>query len=203
MKIPFKLIASASYFARKYGKQVLHLNDENECAKFLGEALRDQRDLIEDKNSGTFMTLYDSLERLLEIKVLMTWTAKKMGIETKGKPPVALLSEIATYCDTECGTYNKDIKDTLSWAQDFFARPDVAEVFEEADIYVALPENPLHFPKTILALGMRIKQEGTRLHRVLKVAKAEQDKKQDSDNDNTPPKDEPVKKPNAKKPPRF
>lgn len=180
MKIPFKLAMTFTYFARKYGKQLVHFNNPESCAGFLGAALKDQKRLIEDSDSGTFMTVYDSMERLLEIKVLMHWTSNKMNLETKGKAPAEIMHEIAETCGANNPEASKDIRETLEWAEKFFAREDVQEIFQEANIEINMPKSPLEIPKTVMALGMRIKQEAGRLHKVLNVAKGKNPPKSDS-----------------------
>lgn len=204
-----KLVMAFTYFAKKYGSKLLSLNNPEACAGFLGAALRDQRKIIEDDDSGTLITLYDSLERLLEIKVLMHWTAAKMKIPTKGQAPAVIMSQIAEKCHVDNEKASQDIKETLKWAQTFFSRPDVQEIFSEADIEVIIPKNPLHFHKTIISLGMRIQQEAERLHKVLSVAKDAEGGDKPTSNDNatdntakdiTNKKDPGTPKPGAKPP---
>ena len=187
MKPPIKLIMTLTYFARKYVNKIMHFNDPHACAGFLGGALKDQRKLIEDSDSGTFMTLYDSLERLLEIKVLTHWTASKFGLDTKGKAPAVIMHEIAELCEADSEVSSKEIRETLKWAEEFFSKPEVQEIFNEADIEIQMPKNPLQLPKTVMSMGMRIQQEATRLHRVLNVAKGKTPPKKDDGGGHKPP----------------
>lgn len=181
-----KLMMTFSYFARKYGTKLPHLKNKRSCAMFLGVALRDQRKLMENKETGTFMTLYESVERLLEIKALMHLTAHHMEIPTKSKPPVQVLREIIDHCEAEGSGAANDIKRTLAWTEEFFNKPEVRAVFEEANVAVTMPKNARELPKAIANLGLRLKQESTRIHNVLKVAKGKA-----ADNDNGKGKDAP------------
>ncbi|MGM0422945.1 MAG: hypothetical protein ACQEQL_07610 [Pseudomonadota bacterium] len=190
-----KLAMAFSYFARKYATKLPHMGNKKSCAMYLGVALRDQRKLIEDKETGTFMTLYESVERLLEIKMLMHWTAHKFDIPTKSKPPVQVLKEIVASCDAEGHGAANDIKRTLTWAEQFFNKPEVRAVFEEANVEITMPKNAKDFPKAAANIGLRIKQESERLHNILKVAKG---KMPDNDND----KDTPDHKQPGPKPPK-
>lgn len=162
-----KLMMAFSYFARKYGTKLPHLKNKRSCAMFLGVALRDQRKLIEDQDMGTFMTLYESVERLVEIKALMHLTARHMEIPTKSKPPVQILKEIIDHCEAEGSGAANDIKRTLAWTEEFFKKPEIRAIFEEANVEIGRPKNI----KDITKIGLRLKQESTRIHNVLKVAK--------------------------------
>ena len=147
------------------------------------------------------MTLYDSVERILEIKVMMHWTSSKMGLETKGKPPAEILSMIAKRAADRDPLASRDINETLGWATEFFSRPDVQAVFSDADIPVNVPSKASDVPKALLSLGMRLQQEAKRLHGVLKVAKCKEDPANtdedcDLDADNKQP---PKQKPNTPK----
>jgi hypothetical protein len=188
-----KLAMAFSYFARKYATKLPHMGNKKTCAMYLGVALRDQRKLIEDKDTGTFMTLYESVERLLEVKMLMHWTAHKFDIPTKSKPPVQILKEIVDSCEAEGHGAGNDIKRTLSWAEQFFSKPEVRAIFDEANVEIAMPKSAKDLPKTAVNLGIRLKQESARLHNILKVAKG---KKPDNDNNkDAPDNNKPVPKP--------
>ena len=176
----FKLAFTFSRFAYKYGPKIAHFQNKQACAMFLGTALRDQRALIENADRGTFMTVYESVERLLEIKALTLWTAKKFDISTSEKSQTEILRNIVDACNEEGLGAGRDIERTLSWADDFFARPEVRKIFDEARVEIALPKSPWELPKTVKSMGQLITQEAQRVHQILKIAKNK------PGNDNTP-----------------
>lgn len=168
-----KLALIFAQFAKNHGSKVLHANSVDLLTTDLGNALQKQKDILADRDKGVIMTAYDVLPVILEVKLLTTVVAKKLGIDTKDKPSIAILEEIIQKSE-ERGEAERvqKIKSTLEWTRDLFEQPEIQKVLE-------MDMTEIEKPGGIKGVGRFFKQVGGRgmdeLNRVQEFLKRTKD----------------------------
>jgi hypothetical protein len=190
-----KLAMVFTNMARKHGPTILHANNPDLLTKDLGNAMREQKNVLSDPRKGAIMTAYDVLPIILEVKILSLAVAGKLEIDTKGKSTIAILDEIVQKSEERNGgKYAKDIKDTLEWTRALFANPEIQDVLKMEMTAIETPGNLRGLTKFFTSLASRSQDELTRVQEFLKRAK---------DVQTTPPQTQPPaadKKPEPPKP---
>ena len=193
-----KLALVFAQVAKNYGPILMHSNNVDLLTKDLGNAMKKQKDILSDPKKGMIMTSYDVLPVIMEVKILSSWVASKLEIDTKGKSTIAILDEIVRKSDERnSGKYTKEIKDSLEWTRKLFSNPEIQDVLKMEMTEVEKPAGVSikSLTKFFSQLTSRSQDELTRLNEFLKRAKEVQDKQ-----DAAPPapKDEPKAEPQAK-----
>lgn len=196
-----KLAMIFANMARKHGPTILHSNNPDLLTKDLGNAMRAQKDILSDPRKGAIMTSYDVLPVILEVKILSLAVAGKLGIETKGKPTIAILDEIVQKAEERNGgKYAQDIKATLEWTRKLFANPEIQDVLKMEMTPIEKPDSLRGITKFFTQLASRSQDELTRVQEFLKRAKDLQEPPQQTQ---PPAVDKPAdKKPEPPKPPQ-
>lgn len=183
----FKLALIFAKMAKDHGHKVLHINNVELLTKDLGNALKEQQKILQSKNQGAAMTAYDLLPVIAEVKLLTMAVSSKLGIDTKGKPAIAILEEIVATTESHGSKSAKDIRSTLEWTRAFFAHPEIQEILKADLIEIEKPKSWRDIGKTASQTTQRIGQELSRLTDFLKKAKEIDVKKEE-------PKKEDIKK---------
>ena len=161
--------------AKDHGQKLLHANNPDLLTKDLGNALKKQKDTLSDPKKNAFMTAYDVLPVIIEVKILSVAVAKKLGIDTKGKPDIAILEEILEKCEERNGgKYTQNIKDTLEWTRSLFAHPEIQDVLKMEMTAIESPKSLKDITKFMGQLAGRSQDELTRVSEFLKRAKETQ-----------------------------
>ncbi|MEZ0224668.1 MAG: hypothetical protein ACAH83_08955 [Alphaproteobacteria bacterium] len=210
-----KLALVFAQVAKNYGPILMHSNNVDLLTKDLGTAMKKQKDILSDPKKGMIMTSYDVLPVIMEVKILSSWVASKLEIDTKGKSTIAVLDEIVQKTEERNkGKYAKDIKDSLEWTRNLFSHPEIQDVLKMEMTEVEKPSSVSikGLTKFFSQLAGRSQDELTRLNEFLKRAKEVQEKDsapktdvpkaEPQANDATPPAAEAPKppKPDAPKP---
>ena len=172
---PFSYTALATIFAgavAKHGQKVLHLGDVGLLTRDLGKALKAQHKTLRSSDLGTIETMKDLLPQLAEVKVLTYAVSKKLGIDTAGKPPVAVFEEIIAKTEAAGSNSAKDIKDSLTWIKAFFGHPEVQDLLKEESVKIERPKSIREALSTVFQITAKVDQEVSRLHSFLKLAKS-------------------------------
>lgn len=168
----FKLGLIFANIARKHGGKVLHANNPALLIHDLGEALRQQRNVLSDPRKGMAITAYDVLPAVIEVKILTMVTAKSLNIDTKGKADIQILEEIVEKAKENNYTkYAKEIEETLDWTRKLFANPEIQDVLATPMTELDTPKNLSDVTKFITSLGKRSVDEVTRLNEFVKRMK--------------------------------
>jgi hypothetical protein len=200
-----KLALIFAQVAKDYGPILMHSNNVDLLTKDLGNAMKKQKDILSDPKKGMIMTSYDVAPAILEVKILSTWVANKLGIDTKGKATIAVLDEIVAKSEERNeGKYSKDIKSTLEWTRELFSHPEIQDVLKMEMTEIEKPNVTVKgLTKFFSQLAGRGQDELTRLNEFLKRAKEVQDKPKDATPKAEEPKaEEPKAEPQAKEPPK-
>ncbi len=193
----FKLALIFAKLAKEHGPKILHVNNPDLLTRDLGDALKQQKDILSDSRKGMMMTAYDVLPIIVEVKIMTSLVAKKLDIETKGKPDIAILEEIVAKSEERnAGKFSKDIKDTLDWTRKLFAHPEMQEILKMEMTQIEGIKSVGDVTKFFKQLAGRSVDEVSRVTEFLKRAK---DIVPDDVKPETEPKSE-VKKPDVKKP---
>lgn len=174
----FHKIAMAAWkgiqMGRKHAPKIPHLKKPRATAGYLGRSLTELRDLWEDNKTGPFFTMYESVEKIIEVKAFMYLTAWNLDLEVKGKSQFQILQEIVDTLKAENATGAvREIEKTMAWTQEFVQRPEVVSIFNESNVEIPKldPLKPMEWPKVGLKFMERLGQEATRIHKLMKVAK--------------------------------
>lgn len=168
----FKLALVFAKLARQHGPKILHANNLDLLTRDLGLALKEQKDVLSDPRRGMFMTAYDVLPVIVEVKLLTVAVAKKLEIDTKGKPDIAVIEEILQKSqERNNGKYTRDIRDTLEWTRQLFANPEIQDVLKMEMTEIEKPQGLRGVTKFITQLASRSQDELTRVSEFLKRAK--------------------------------
>lgn len=167
-----KLALVFAKMARQHGPKVLHANSLDLLTRDLGLAMKEQKDILSDPRRGMFMTAYDVLPIIVEVKILTVSVASKLAIETKGKPDIAIIEEILNKSnERNGGKYTRDIKDTLEWTRELFSHPEIQDVLKMEMTGIEKPQGIKDVTKFIGQLALRSQDELTRVSEFLKHAK--------------------------------
>ena len=202
-----KLALIFAQVAKDYGPILMHSNNVDLLTKDLGNAMKKQKDILSDPKKGMVMTSYNVAPAIIEVKILSSWVANKLGIDTKGKATIAILDEIVAKSEERnAGKYTKDIKDTLEWTRELFSHPEIQDVLKMEMTEIEKPNVTVKgLTKFFTQLAGRSQDELTRLNEFLKRAKEVQDKP-DAPKVETPPAtpkaEEPKAEPQVKEPPK-
>ena len=159
---------------RKHAPKIPHLKKPRATAGYLGRSLTELRELWEDNKTGPFFTMYESVEKIIEVKAFMYLTAWNMNMDVKGKSQFEILQEIVDTLKAEHATGAvREIENTMAWTQEFVQRPEVAAIFNEANVEIPKfnPLKPTEWPSIGLKFLERTGQEAARIHKLMKVAK--------------------------------
>jgi hypothetical protein len=180
-----KLALIFARMAKDYGPTILHSNNPDLLTKDLGNAMKRQKDILSDPKKGMIMTSYDVLPVILEVKILSLAVAKKLEIDTKGKPMIGILEEIVQKSEERNnGKYAKDIQSTLDWTRNLFANPEIQDVLKMEMTEIEAPSPSLSgLGKFFTQLAGRSQDELTRLSEFLRRAKEVQEQQQQPKSD--------------------
>ncbi len=167
-----KLLLIFAKIAREHGPKLMHANNVDLLTRDLSNALIDQKMTLSDPRKGTFMTAYDVLPVIIEVKILAMAVAKKLDIETKNKPMISILEEILEKSEERNnGKYTKGIKDTLEWTRALFTHPEIQDVLKMEMTEIESPKSLKDVFKFFSQLAGRSQDEMTRVTEFLKKAK--------------------------------
>ncbi len=202
-----KLALVFAKMARDHGPKILHSNNPHLLAQDLSNAMTTQKDILSDPKKGMVMTSYDVLPVILEVKILSLAVAKKLGIDTKGKPMINIMEEIIAVEEAAGkGKYVQGIKDSLEWTRKLFANPEIQDVLKMEMTEIESPSISVKgVTRFFMQLAGRSQDELTRLNEFLKRAKEVQEKQDPAPpapKAETPKTDEPKAQPQAKEPPK-
>jgi hypothetical protein len=168
----FKLAMLLAKIGRKHMGKMLHANNPNLLTRDLGRALRNQKEILSDPSRGLIMTAYEVLEPILEVKALTVVVAKHLGIETKGKPDIAIMQEIIDKDDARNGgKYSQDIKDTLEWTRALFSHPEIQDVLKAEVTKIEKPDGMKDMLGFMGQIVSRFSDEAGRVNAFLQHAK--------------------------------
>lgn len=191
-----KLAIIFAKLAQNHGSKVLHSNNVDLLTKDLSNALVEQKNILSSPRKGAFMTAYEVLPVIAEVKILSVAVARKLEIETKGKSDIQILEEIIQKSEERNGgKYSHGIKDTLEWTRALFAHPEMQDILKMEMTPIEKPTNLKDVTKFITQMANRSQDELTRINEFLKQAKEIQVPPKAAE-----PKAEPQAKPEAKKP---
>ncbi len=167
-----KLALVFAKLAKHHGPKVLHSNNVDLLTKDLNDALVEQKNILSSPRKGSFMTAYEVLPVIAEVKILSITVARKLDIETKGKPDIQILEEIIQKCEERNnGKYTQGIKDTLDWTRALFSHPEIQDVLKMEMTEIETPGSLKDVTKFIRQLAGRSQDELTRINEFLKHAK--------------------------------
>lgn len=168
----FKLALIFAKIAKEHGPKLMHANNVDLLTRDLSKALVNQKDTLSDPRKGMFMTAYDVLPVIVEVKILAIAVAKKLDIETKNKPMISILEEIiAKSEERNGGKYAKGVQDTLEWTRALFANPEIQDVLNMEMTEIESPKSVKDVFKFFSQLAGRSQDELTRVSEFLKKAK--------------------------------
>jgi|GEM_PF-1484771 hypothetical protein len=184
-----KLAIIFAKLAKDHGPKVLHSNNVDLLTKDLSNALVEQKNILSSPRKGAFLTAYEVLPVIAEVKILSVAVAKKLEIETKGKSDIQILEEIIQKSEERNGgKYAKGIKDTLEWTRALFAHPEMQDILKMEMTQIEKPSSLKDVTKFIRQMANRSQDELTRINEFLRYAKEIE----------VPPKDAPKAEPQAK-----
>lgn len=163
--------------ARKHAGKVPHLNNGRATAGYLGRSLTEMRELWEDADTGTLFTMYESVEKIVEVKVFMLLTARNLEIDTKGKSQYEIMQAIIDDLSAQGATGAvREIENTMAWTTEFMQRPEVLEIFNAVNVEIPTfdPMKPMEWPIVGKRMLERMGQEVGRFHKLMKAAKKPQ-----------------------------
>lgn len=167
-----KLALLFAKLAKEHGPKILHSNNPDLLTRDLGDALKKQKDVLSDPRKNMIMTGYDVVPIIVEVKILTTVVAKKLEIDTKGKPDIAILEEIiAKSEERNGGKFSKDIRDTLEWTRKLFANPEIQDVLKMEMTEIEAPKNLKDIGRFFKQAAGRAQDEAVRVSEFLKRAK--------------------------------
>jgi hypothetical protein len=173
--VPIKLVMRLAKLANKYKGTILHAADTDLLTEDLGDALRRQKKIITDPDMGTIETASEALPVIAEVKVLTAAVSRKLGIDTHGKPTVAVLEEIIRKTEERNSDSAAEIQNTLDWTRSFFSQPEIQKILKADLIEIERPSGITDvggMGRTAMTSVMRVTQELSRLNDFLKKAKA-------------------------------
>jgi len=183
-----KLAILFGKLARDHGPKVLHSNNVDLLTKDLSNALIEQKNILSSPRKGAFLTAYEVLPVIAEVKILSVAVAKKLEIDTKGKSDIQILEEIIQKSEERNGgKYAKGIKDTLEWTRALFSHPEMQDILQMEMTQIEAPGSLKDVTKFIRQMANRSQDELTRINEFLRHAKEIE----------VPPKAEPQAKPEA------
>lgn len=170
----YKLMLVFAKMAKDHGPKLLHSNNPDLLTKDLSDAMRRQKQILSDPGKGVIMTSYEALSVILEVKILSTVLASKLGIETKGKPTITVLEEIVQKAqERNNGKYAKGITETLDWTRKLFADPDIQDILQMPMTEIESPGLSMKgIARFFTSLASRSQDELVRVQEFLKRAKA-------------------------------
>ena len=184
-----KLAILFGKLARDHGPKVLHSNNVDLLTKDLSNALVEQKNILSSPRKGAFLTAYEVLPVIAEVKILSVAVAKKLEIETKGKSDIQILEEIIQKSEERNdGKYAKGIKDTLEWTRALFSHPEMQDILKMEMTQIETPNSLKDVTRFIRQMANRSQDELTRINEFLRHAKEIE----------VPPKAEPKAEPQAK-----
>tara|TARA_B100000686_G_C16792124_1_gene979449 strand:+ start:549 stop:1130 length:582 start_codon:yes stop_codon:yes gene_type:complete len=193
MPLPIIKAATIAWRAKtlleKHGGKIAHLNKAPVTAKALGESLKELREQWEDKSSQPLITMYNSIEVLVEIKFFMARTNKNLELDTSGMTTFQNLQAIVEAMeDKGRNDAVRDIRDTLDWSRAFFAREDVQNILDKTSLDTSLPKNLMDVPRFGKNLLLEITGEAKRIYDLVNAAKKPDPKGPSKPNDPNPGK---------------
>lgn len=167
-----KLALLVAKLVKEHGPKILHSNNPDLLTRDLGDALKKQKDILSDPRKSMIMTGYDVVPLVVEVKILTVFVAKKLDIDTKGKPDIVILEEIiAKSEERNGGKFSKDIKDTLEWTRRLFAHPEIQEILKMEVTEIEKPKGVRDLTKIFKQVVSRAQDEATRVTEFLRRAK--------------------------------
>lgn len=167
-----KLAILFGKLARDHGAKVLHSNNVDLLTKDLSNALVEQKNILSSPRKGAFLTAYEVLPVIAEVKILSVAVAKKLEIDTKGKSDIQILEEIIQKSEERNdGKYAKGIKDTLEWTRALFAHPEMQDILKMEMTQIETPGSLKDVTKFIRQMANRSQDELTRINEFLRHAK--------------------------------
>src|SRR5690606_5791606 len=147
-------------------------NNVDLLTKDLSNALVEQKNILSSPRKGAFMTAYEVLPVIAEVKILSVAVARKLEMETKGKYDIQILEEIIqTSEERNGGKYSQGIKDTLEWTRALFSHPEMQDILKMEMTPIEKPTNLKDVTKFIMQMANRSQDELTRINEFLKQAK--------------------------------
>jgi len=167
-----KLAIIFAKLAKNHGPKVLHSNNVDLLTKDLSNALVEQKNILSSPRKGAFLTAYEVLPVIAEVKILSVAVARKLEIDTKGKSDIQILEEIIQKSEERNdGKYAKGIKDTLEWTRALFAHPDMQDILKMEMTQIEKPGSLKDVTKFIRQMANRSQDELTRINEFLRYAK--------------------------------
>lgn len=168
----FRLVTIFAKLAKNYGRQVMHANDKQQSVQDLAAALTRQRHILTDEGMGSWMTAYEVLPVVLEVKLLTLNTARQFGISTKGKESIDVIEEI-TKAAAKSGDKKgaAKMRENLKWTRKLYAHPEIADILSKDMTDIDLPKSPRQIGTFFKQVASRASDEYTRVDQFLKKTK--------------------------------
>jgi hypothetical protein len=167
-----KLAIIFAKLAKDHGPKVLHSNNVDLLTKDLSNALVEQKNILSSPRKGAFLTAYEVLPVIAEVKLLSVAVARKLEIDTKGKSDIQILEEIIQKSEERNdGKYAKGIKDTLEWTRALFSHPEMQDILQMEMTQIEAPTSLRDVTKFIRQMANRSQDELTRINEFLRHAK--------------------------------
>ena len=168
-----KLAVLFAKLAKNHGHKVLHVNNPDLLTRDLGDALKQQKQVLSDPKKGALFTAYDILPLIAEVKILTVVTAHKLDVPYLGRPDIEVLEGIIAAADARNGgKYAADIKATLEWTRKLFSHPEIQDVLSMPMTEIKIPKSPRDVIRFFGQIVGRSQDELTRLTEFLRKAKA-------------------------------
>jgi hypothetical protein len=165
--------------AAKHGPKVLHMNNNNLLVQDLSDAMEEQKAVLTNPRQGSILTAYDVLPVIAEVKIMSHIVAYKFGIDTKDKPAIQVLDEIAAKAEEQGYTTEvAGMKRSLDWTRDLFTHPEIQSVMKMDVTGIEKPQSIGDLRETLKQIASRAQQEVVRVDEFLKrVKKIEKDRR--------------------------
>ncbi len=195
----------------KHRKKFLHITDVELLVRDLGDALNEQRNMLTNPRNSTIETAFELLPQIAEVKVLTAVITKQLDIDAKNKDHMDILKEIVQKMeDIDCDACF-DIKENLSWLDEFYSMAEVKELMSKDMSEIETPSSVFDVGGMgkMLTTGITKAFDKTQqYHKYMQLAKrfekmqrrkmAEEAKKKNNQNKATPkPKNSKPKKPDS------
>lgn len=158
--------------ANEHGSKLLHVGKVDLLTEDLGRALKKQQHALTDPGNGAWLTAYEVLPIVLEVKLLTTAVASRLNISTKGKKDIDVLEEIIAAHKAK-GTLDaaKDVTETLEWTRKLFAVPEIQAILAMEMTEIERPKSITHMGRFFKQVAGRSRDEVLRLQQFLERTK--------------------------------
>ena len=112
----------------KHREKILHITDVELLVRDLGSALDEQKNMLTNPRNSTIETAFELLPQIAEVRVLTNVIAAQLKLETKDKDHLDVLKDIVEEMAKVDSNSAFDIKNNLSWMEEFYSIPEVNDL---------------------------------------------------------------------------